>query len=708
MYVGFVMMALTIPFVYNNCGQAQFGVEATESNAGVVQTNTNLCLSNQVAVGVDVNGNVLCAQKIPHEGQLCPVGETLYDYDGAINTAQCLKNCEFAGNTNNSLCPNGRNLISVGVNNSVICQSHPSHVGLVGSSLSHYLLGFDLDNRPQMEVLVACPGTETELNIECPGNEELIDIIDGANGKEAVCREIVFSPINALCPAGQAYVGVSQNQIICQTIFTGTQNLGTKNCSPGLFLDAVNGELVCKPLPQKNDSHVCPAGSYSVGVVNGLPSCKNLEDSAYRFNGTCAPGQYIIGYAGEQVICEVLPATGNFNEACSNGTYPHAIFNNGLECLQHSYNDQVCAPSSNQLCAVNNGLGSRTCNSNGTAYGACEVSSCFVGYELNSLGLCVSVAVAVPNEPAPTPADTTAPVITINERPAVSTDDNFANITIKAVDEVRVTNLVCRLRSPNGIWTDEEDCKTSEAGTVVSGAESYTALEPGLYIFRAIARDSAGNIAISDYRWTVRLTCEAGEKVSDGRCVPICGSLQNLEGNICVDKYVWVSGNNGDYSYATACSRAGYKALSTRNFNVPHNNSGKDDGQSTVTLVDASIDICRSSEVDRSGALRGVNVHKDNGDYHCYDLIYQNQKTDDDSTDRATHYRCSSERISPATISPGTIPTSITCAPGTFYSSFVGRCISLGITAPVVQPAPSSGGGGSSSSIDGFNTIQLR
>lgn len=745
LYIGFVMMAVTIPFIYNNCGQAQFGVDGAESNTSLVKTNTDLCLSNQVAVGVDVNGDILCAQKIEHTGNLCPVGETLYEYDDVSGTSQCLKNCEFAGNVTNSLCPNGANLTSVGANNSVLCQSHPSHIGLIGSSISHYLLGFDDDSKPQVEVLVACPGTESELNVECSGTEELIDIIDGTNGKEAVCREVVFSPINALCPEGQAYIGTSQNNIVCQTIFTGSENIEAKTCSAGMYLDIVSGVATCKPLPQLNDSHVCASGSYAVGIVNGLPSCKVLTNSDDKFNGTCNPGQYIIGYAGGQVVCEVLPVSGNFNETCSSGTYPHAIFNNTLECLPYSYNQQVCAPTSRQQCAVNNGVGSRVCNANGTAYGSCQVESCFSGYELNNLGLCVAIVsepTPDPVEPTPDPIikDTTKPALSIGEKPAVSTEETVASFTVKAIDAVGVTSLQCRLRSPNGSWTAYNDCKDSVSSGIAYGSYEYTSLTPGTYIFRATAKDAANNTTHKDYRWTVRLTCEAGYKVSGGVCTPICGATKILKGNLCIDKYKWAggrkngtSGEKGERSYAQACAALpGYSPVPTTVYRIP-SNASQNRGEITYT-AGKDLEICRSSEVDKS-SYKGLNIHRENGEWRCYD-VYGGQKTDDNDGDKVSWYRCQADDLAstptplplisnceagevliygrcieinyptPQPLPVITPPPAIKCSAGFVYNATQKKCIEIN---PVVPSVPSVGGGSSGyRGLEGYQNFNLR
>lgn len=50
----------------------------------------------------------------------------------------------------------------------------------------------------------------------------------------------------------------------------------------------------------------------------------------------------------------------------------------------------LCKPGSTQGCRNEDGTGTRSCNSSGTAYGAFEVQDCDPGYELRS-GQCHSV-----------------------------------------------------------------------------------------------------------------------------------------------------------------------------------------------------------------------------------------------------------------------------------------------------------------------------
>lgn len=72
-----------------------------------------------------------------------------------------------------------------------------------------------------------------------------------------------------------------------------------------------------------------------------------------------------------------------------------------LGCDSNEYNNsgtctpQVCTPMSNAACSANNGSGLKQCNSSGSGYASCVVSTCDSGYYMNS-GTC-SFQSCVPN-----------------------------------------------------------------------------------------------------------------------------------------------------------------------------------------------------------------------------------------------------------------------------------------------------------------------
>ncbi len=122
-----------------------------------------------------------------------------------------------------------------------------------------------------------------------------------------------------------------------------------------------------------------PKKSRSCTVANGLGSqlCQ-ADGSAWN---TCLVASCLTGYARSGNACAAVVASGCTNgasnyptcNACSANTYF-----NGTSCVA-----QICVPQSTKSCDIAYGAGSQACQANGSAWNACQVTSCTTGYTVS-------------------------------------------------------------------------------------------------------------------------------------------------------------------------------------------------------------------------------------------------------------------------------------------------------------------------------------
>ena len=398
----FVAMALCIPFIYNNCSQARFGT-LDSSSGSVVAVGQNTCGDNQVAVGTDLEGIVLCADLTQANGALCPAGSTLYEYDSENDVAHCLDNCQFPPSGDSILCSNGSSLSSIGANSAIICQPHPGANGISCSDTTDYLRGIDTSGSAVCEEITACAGVTPPvtptINTVCPIPQELVNIVTDESGNVTpTCVDVDLSATDSLsCSTGQALVGTdASGAAVCQELFTPSTSDIT--CGAGEFLISSSS---CDQLPVNNISHICPAGMYLLNTVGNTVNCEVLPNTTGDFNGTCPAGDHIIGYANGEPVCNTAPVTNNLGGFCPVGFYPNAINNNSLVCLPYESHTPGCANGPQQICHVGSstgepqtGTGVQLCDTNTNQYGNCEAEpgsqalNCFNGYEQNGIQYC--------------------------------------------------------------------------------------------------------------------------------------------------------------------------------------------------------------------------------------------------------------------------------------------------------------------------------
>lgn len=214
-----------------------------------------------------------------------------------------------------------------------------------------------------------------------------------------------------VCAPSTVQACVSNHLIGTQTCNSNGSAFGTCNttniCEVGYFFS--NGQCVaqsCSP----NTTIACAESNGT-----GTKTC-NSEGSSYGscsitscnvgFNKKAVPGNALTYCATENQNCEFLGTVdvqyginGQYNTksitngtACTNEVFEDSFVGLTKECyIKGSFacEAQVCAPNSISTCTVNNGVGTKTCNTTGSAYGSCQVTACNVGY-YNNNGTCTA------------------------------------------------------------------------------------------------------------------------------------------------------------------------------------------------------------------------------------------------------------------------------------------------------------------------------
>jgi hypothetical protein len=206
-----------------------------------------------------------------------------------------------------------------------------------------------------------------------------------------VCSAIVCQPGVATQDCSDS---VSNREQTCNSNGTGFGSCTFSSCKAGNIL--VNGQCVAQ---------VCsPNSTVTCSIVNGsgAKTC-NSDGSVYGActTGSCNSGYYLSGGTCVAQVCNpnttqacvFMHATGS--KTCDSQGASYGSCNTGTTCESgYHYSLGVCVadtcqPNSISSCSVANGIGSQTCDSQGSAYGSCQVYSCNVGF-YQSGNLCVA------------------------------------------------------------------------------------------------------------------------------------------------------------------------------------------------------------------------------------------------------------------------------------------------------------------------------
>lgn len=198
-------------------------------------------------------------------------------------------------------------------------------------------------------------------------------------------------PVDAVCPAGQAAIGLNGGVVICVNIndrggqvcpvgqyLYGYDNGGGARCilvsdrdpllpvcdfNRELESYSSNGALTCIRMPGSRPNYDCPPGQYLRGVVNGQPVCAELNPPPPIPPGSyqCPIGQQLRGIANGQPICETIILPFPTPQSCPSGQaivgmtagqivcqtlmpppHPDAVCNGGQMTVNQSANAVLC------------------------------------------------------------------------------------------------------------------------------------------------------------------------------------------------------------------------------------------------------------------------------------------------------------------------------------------------------------------------------
>lgn len=174
------------------------------------------------------------------------------------------------------------------------------------------------------------------------------------------------------------------------------------SCNAGYYNNGGScSPQVCTP----NSSNACTVNNFA-----GTQVCNSNGSSlsACVSSGSCISGYYLSGGSCVPQACtpnstqSCSIANGSGSQTCNSqgsayGSCQLTSCNAGYTNVSGSCVAQVCSPNSTSSCSVANGSGTQTCNSNGTAQGSCVANSCNSGYTLSGGQCVVNNACSVPN-----------------------------------------------------------------------------------------------------------------------------------------------------------------------------------------------------------------------------------------------------------------------------------------------------------------------
>lgn len=375
---------------FTNCGRAMLGA-VTYSSASAegyglgnqaVNVSASVCPADQVPIGLDNSLNIICGptQSTGSDQTSCPANTSLYQTKttGLI----CVPNTSW--DRPGAMCPVGQYLIAY-TGNSIECAAPTSNVGTSTHELlcpsGQYLNGISSSGDPVcLPLSSVVPGPTV-----CPIGQFLFDI----QGSVPDCRNKPWPPSAPLsCSDNSAIIGWQAALLLCQQ--TAGAPGANFNCQLGQILStASNGAGTCTNVPDPDLSHLCPPG-FDLTLMDGKFHCDPLGTGS---TPQCPIGQFLTGFNNGQPVCTSLQIL-HLPGSCPNGSYPIGISNGKLLCAPFQNvvlpNQQYsCLPNSQVLCSVTGGIGSQTCNSQGTGFtGPCSPAACYTGYKM-SQGACV-------------------------------------------------------------------------------------------------------------------------------------------------------------------------------------------------------------------------------------------------------------------------------------------------------------------------------
>jgi len=159
----------------------------------------------------------------------------------------------------------------------------------------------------------------------------------------------------------------------------------TNSCESGYYWNGSSCQ-VQQCTPNSSTSCLVPNGSGtkvcdSNGSAYGSCVVSSCSQGYYLSNGscvaqTCTPGGTKSCSVNHFIGTQTCNSNGSAYGSCLTGTSCEAGFVN----VNGVCKVQACSPNSSVSCSLENGQGVKTCNSEGTSYGSCQLTSCNAGY----------------------------------------------------------------------------------------------------------------------------------------------------------------------------------------------------------------------------------------------------------------------------------------------------------------------------------------
>lgn len=260
----------------------------------------------------------------------------------------------------------------------------------------------------------------------CQANTEKQDCSDSVSNRERTCNaqgtgfgsceymsckaghtEVNSECVPQICSPNSTDSCSSPNgsgQRLCNANGTAYGSCVTTTCNSGYYLS--NGSCVaqlCSPNSSESCVFMNALGTKTCnaqGSAYGLCVTGTTCESGYHYSAgmcvpnTCQPNSISSCAIQNGIGTQTCNAQGSAHNSCQVASCNASHYQSGNSCLP-----QACAPNSTQSCVNNHLVGTQTCNANGSAYGSCVTgTTCEAGYFYNN-GVC-SPQVCSPNSSA--------------------------------------------------------------------------------------------------------------------------------------------------------------------------------------------------------------------------------------------------------------------------------------------------------------------
>lgn len=435
----------------------------------------------------------------------------------------------------------------------------------------------------------------------------------GIRINQGVC-ESLYSQVSTYCPTGShsCETGCTPDERPCSVggstgvehwtngSWSGTCEIN--HCADGYYLE--NGQCIARVCtPNSTQSCVVSNGS-------GTKTC-NTYGSGY---GSCVVNSCNSGYHLENGSCVTNQVTCSNNHGTGVSTWNGSSWSScvvdtceaGYSLVNGSCVVKVCTPNSTTTCSVLNLMGTKTCNSSGTAYGNCVTgTTCASGYYFLG-GICIQQT-CNPN------SSTSCPVTNgTGTKTCTSTGSCYGSCTPTGCNSGYYLNngsCVPQTCTPNS----SEECSVNHVmgthqctstGSAWGTCVTNGTCESGYYMDAGVCKPQVCN---PNQTYSCNENCASGTKVCNstgsgfGSCTPTtCNSGYYLENGVCKPQ---VCSPNS----STQCSENNGSGTKTCN------NTGSSYGTCVISTCNSGYylenGVCKPQTCNPNSTVQCVNNH---------------------------------------------------------------------------------------------------